>query len=68
MERPGTFVDEETALRLELEKLPPDFEFREVVLEIGLADGCLPSKKLAGSVRFFAGGWDVKSEGSATRF
>jgi len=64
---PGTLIDEEEAVCLELVKLPPDFEFREVVLEIGLVVGCGPSKKLGGIKRFFAGR-DRNSEGSATRF
>ena len=67
MDLPGTLVDEEGAFCLELVKLPTYFEFREVVLEIGLVVGCGPAKKLAGSARFFAGR-DRKSEGSATRF
>ena len=56
MGRPGTLVDEEGAFRLELVKLPPDFEFREVVLEIVLVAGRGSVGKLAGSTRFFAGG------------
>ena len=61
-------INEDEALCLELAEVPKDLEFTEVVLETVLVLDCVPFKKLAGSTRFFAEGWDVKLVGSATRF
>ena len=56
------------ALVDEDEAAPKDLEFWEAFLERVLVLDCGWFEKLAGSTRFFAGGWGRESEGSAARF